>query len=167
MNDDIYAEWLIKRKAPAYLPLIYIAGVILGLIAIWLMISFKWGFVAFIIIAFALYVGRRFLSVEYEYTFVTNELDIDRIFSKTSRRNAMNIQMSSVESVEPATEQKRQQLTQGGVSYKNFTSREADAQTYFIIFSNEDEGRTVVEFEPNEKVLNAMWRCSPSKVKRQ
>ena len=166
MNDDIYAEWLVQREKFKWLPLAYIGGAILGIVGFWLMINFKWGFVAFILVAFALFVGRRFLSVEYEYTFVTNELDIDRIFSKSSRRNAMNIQMSSVESVEPASDQKREQLISGGTTYKNFTSREDGASTYFIIFSNEDEGRTVVEFEPNEKVLNAMWRCSPSKVKR-
>ena len=167
MNDDIYAEWLVKRKSPAYLPLVYIGGVILGLLGIWLMISFKWGFVPFIIIAFVLFVGRRFLSVEYEYTFVTNELDIDRIFSKSSRKNALNIQMSTVETVEPASDGRREMLVSGGAQYKNYTSREDDVQTYLIVFSDEEGARTVVEFEPNEKLLNAMWRCSPSKVKRQ
>ena len=100
MNEDIYAEWLVKRKSPAYLPLIYVGAAILTIIAVYLMISYKFGFIAFIIAAFGIYIGRRYLSVEYEYIFVTSELSIDRIFSQAFRKNALTIDMNMVESVE-------------------------------------------------------------------
>ncbi|MBQ1377912.1 MAG: hypothetical protein IIY77_08065 [Lachnospiraceae bacterium] len=165
MNEDIYAEWLVKRKSPAYLPLIYVGAAILTIIAVYLMISYKFGFIAFIIAAFGIYIGRRYLSVEYEYIFVTSELSIDRIFSQAFRKNALTIDMNMVESVEKASAGQKEQLLQDSqITYMNFTSREEGQETWFIRYNDENKGRCLLEFEPNDKVLKAMWRCSPSKV---
>ena len=166
MNEDIYAEWLVKRKPYKWVPLAYIGAGILALLSVILMISFQYGFIAFIIVAFGIFVGRRYLSVEYEYTFVTNELTIDRIFSQAFRRTAINVQMSTVESIQktdPA--EKERMLLDRDVKYLDFTSHDEDEVTYRIIFDDEKMGHCFLEFEPNEKLLNALWRCSPTKVK--
>lgn len=165
MNEDIYAEWLVKRRNPAWLPLAYIGAAVVTIASVYLMIAFKWGFIAFIIAAFGIYIGHRYLSVEYEYIFVTNELSIDRIFSQAFRKNAVTIDMNMVESVEMAAEGKKEQLLQDSqITYMNFTSREEGEETWLIRYNDENKGRCLLEFEPNDKVLKAMWRCSPSKV---
>ena len=166
MNEDIYAEWLVKRKPFKWVPLAYIGAALLGIISLFLMFSFRYGFIAFIIVAFGIFVGRRYLSVEYEYTFVTNELTIDRIFSQAFRRTALTVQMQTVESIHKTNSaEKERMLLDKDIKYLDFTSHDDDEVTYSIIFDDEKQGHCLLEFEPNEKLLNALWRCSPTKVK--
>ena len=86
--------------------------------------------------------------------------------SKALRRTAINVQMSTVESIQktdPA--EKERMLLDRDVKYLDFTSHDEDEVTYRIIFDDEKMGHCFLEFEPNEKLLNALWRCSPTKVK--
>jgi len=164
MNEDIYAEWLVQKKPSKLVPLIYIAGALFTAISIYLMITTAWGFIAFIICAFVVFIGRRYLSVEYEYVFVTSSLTIDRIFSQAVRKTAVEIEMESVETVEKSSGNKEQLLQGTGVTYEDFTTHYDEDEVWMIVYTNEKKGRCLLEFCPNEKVLKAMWRCSPMKV---
>ena len=74
MNNDIYAEWLVKRKkSPLTVPF-YIGIVLLFLIGFYVSVISPFGFVALLAAAAAAYFGSARLHVEYEYVFVTNEL---------------------------------------------------------------------------------------------
>ncbi len=167
MNNDIYAEWLIKRKNPWYrIPYFLLVGV-LALVVILFTIRNSWGIVALAALIVGVMFTYRYLTVEYEYVFVTSELSIDAIYSQQIRKTKKTVDMSSVELVEPTNVEKNKQRREDkGLVYEDFSSGEPDAKTYTITYS--DGGAThLLVFEPDDKVLRAMWRCSPSKVKMQ
>jgi len=164
MNDDIYAEWLVKKKDTKLAPLFYLAAGILILLCLVLMTKSSWASIGLVAVVIGIMFGKRFLKVEYEYVFVTNELAVDRIYGQESRKTIRKVEMSKVESVEPTDPNRNSTaIEQKGVTLLDYSSGEKDAKTYTISFADQN-GRFLMVFEPNEKLLRAMWRCSPSKV---
>lgn len=164
MNNDIYAEWLVKRKDAWWtIPAILGMGVLL-LIALVLTMKNSWGILVLAAVIFGIFYFIRFLHVEYEYVFVTNELNIDKIYSQQIRKTAVTVEMTNVESVEPTNAEKnKNRLADSSTKFHDFTSGQKNAKSYTMIYS--DGGAThLLIFEPNDKVLKAMWRCSPSKI---
>ena len=97
MNNDIYAEWLVKRKkSPLTVPF-YIGIVLLFLIGFYVSVISPFGFVALLAAAAAAYFGSARLHVEYEYVFVTNELAIDRILSQRTRKRMKKLDIQKIE----------------------------------------------------------------------
>ena len=164
MNDDIYAEWLVKRKDKAWkIPAVIGAGFLLAFGFIFMM-GRSWGFILPLIVVLGVFFGWKYLSVEFEYVFVTNELNIDRIFSQQLRKKGKKIQMENVDSVERTNTERNKNLLQNkATKLLDFSSQAKDAKTYSI-YCHEGGQNLIVLFEPNEKILKAMWRCSPSKV---
>lgn len=168
MNQDIYAEWLIKRKSPWYKIPYYLLIVVLVIAVIIFMISSRygsWGIVGVAIIIIGVMFTHRYLRVEYEYVFVTSELSVDAIYSEQVRKNKLRVEMSDVESVQATNDEwLKQKKDDRSIIFEDYTSGESDAETYTIIYTS--KGSThILTFEPDEKLLHAMWRCSPSKVK--
>ena len=168
MNQDIYAEWLIKRKSPWYKIPYYLLVVVLVLAVIIFMVTSpygSWGIVGFAAIIVAVMFTHRYMNIEYEYVFVTSELSVDAIYSQQIRKNKLRVEMSDVESVEATkAEWLKQKQDDKSIVFEDYTSGEKDAESYTIIYTS--KGAThILTFEPDEKLLHAMWRCSPSKVK--
>ena len=155
MNNDIYAEWLVKRKkSPLTVPF-YIGIVLLFLIGFYVSVISPFGFVALLAAAAAAYFGSARLHVEYEYVFVTNELAIDRILSQRTRRRMKKLAMKSHEF----------DYIKGNNQVKvvDFSSGKADANTYGIAYSDEN-GKFVYVIEPNDNLLKCMKSAAPRKV---
>ena len=164
MNDDIYAEWLVKRKDTWWTLPVKVGMIIAAMIAFLLMVKYSWGFLIMVAVGLAVFYFWRFLKVEYEYVFVTNELSVDRIYSQQIRKTAVTVQMHDVESVEETNvDQNRTRLADNNLKYEDFSSGEKDAKTYTMIYSANGASHLLI-CEPDEKLLKAMWRCSPSKV---
>ena len=164
MNNDIYAEWLIKRKNPWYrIPYFLLVGV-LALVVILFTIRNSWGIVALAALIVGVMFTYRYLTVEYEYVFVTSELSIDAIYSQQMRKNKKKIEMSSMEYVEPTNEEKNKNLLAGKtVVLEDFSSGVAGTPSYTIRY-NSGGKQALLVFEPNDKLIHAMWRCAPGKV---
>ncbi len=165
MNQDIYAEWLVKRKNPWYrIPYFLLVGV---LVVVVLLITMKnsWGIVGFAALIVGVMFTYRYLTVEYEYVFVTSELSVDAIYNQQIRKTKKRVDMSDVVSVEPTNEQYlTMKKDDKAIIFEDFTSHEKGAKSYTITYT--EKGAThILTFEPNDKLLHAMWRCSPSKVK--
>ena len=165
MNNDIYAEWLVKCKNPWYrIP--YILGVIvLSIVVVIFTISNSWGIIAFAGLIITVMLTWRYLKVEYEYVFVTSELSIDAIYSQQARKTRKRIDLSVVESIEKTNEEALKLKRENkDIVFEDFSSGYSDAETYTITYSEEGTQHILI-FEPDEKLLHAMWRAAPSKVK--
>ena len=113
MNDDIYAEWLVARKkAPFRIPALLGMGILILVSALLVFVNSWFTLLLVAVIVGSIY-ATRFLRVEYEYTFITNELVIDAIYSQQMRKNKKKIEMSSMEYVEPTNEEKNKNLLAG------------------------------------------------------
>lgn len=167
MNEDAYAEWLVKCKDPGYKIPAVLGYVVLGIVSLVAMFRFpSWGFIAPVLVVMLIMFTSRFFKLEFEYVFVTDELNIDRIFNQQSRKTVIKIPMSAVEFVEPTNAEKNKLARENkNLKYDDFTSRMKNApQSYTIRFAANGEQHLAV-IEPDEHVLKCMWRCAPSKVK--
>ena len=164
MQEGCYAECVVKRKMTA--------GAILGLIGmtafitagLLLTLAYKWG--AFVLVAAAIlaFIFYRFLRVEYEFIFVTGELQVDRIYSGAVRKKGPRIDITSTESVEKITEERYRELKrQGKPKVVDYTSGMKDTEIYELVYSD-GSGLHSFLFEPDEKLLKTMWKTAPSKV---
>ena len=164
MNEDLYAEWLVKRKTPEYMFLVKVALVFLVLVGLTACVFSQWGFILLLITVLAAFFGFQYTSLEYEYIFVSNEFGVDKIYSKSRRKKDVRLDMSKVVQVAPIAGHELD-------SYKNnqktkvvdYSSREADAKTYGIVYEDTN-GTTFYIIEPSEKFLKTMKACSPRKV---
>ena len=167
MNNDLYAEWLVKRKNGGKELLIQVALVIVAVIGILAVVFFPtWGvFIAVVAVVLAVF-GFQMLKVEYEYIFVTDELQITPILNQQRRRNKkrVSIEMSKVITVAPMKGHALDPYTGNNkISQVDFSSRMPDANTYGIVV--EDKGEKILYIiEPNERLLRAMKNAAPRKV---
>ena len=164
MNDDVYAEWLVARKSsPLRIPLMILMGAAV-LVSLLLLFVNSWFSLLLVAVIIAVVFFSRYLKVEYEYTFITNELQIDAIYSQQMRKNKKKNEMSSIEYMEPTNEERNKNLLSGKtVQFEDFSSGEKGRETWTIRYSGGGKQNLLV-FEPNEKMVRVMWRCAPNKV---
>ena len=165
MNNDVYAEWLVKRKTPGYTLLVRIALIMFLILSILISIVTQWGFVVFILAAVACYFFFNRMKVEYEYIFVTNELAIDRVINQRSRKRVQKLEVQKMEKVASVTSHELDAVMNNPKFKKvDYTSGDKDAKVYGIVYL-EGANSSLILFEPNEKILKALKYCSPRKVK--
>ena len=153
MNDS-YVEWMIARKTKP--TDILIKGVAIGLTAVLFLLGLVIFplFVVAIVAAVLCYFFLPNLSIEYEYLYVSKELQVDKIMSKTKRKTVANYTLDKMEifakeGVYQLDEFKNRQMTT-----KDFTSGDKDA--------GKESAR--VYLEPNDAIITAIRNQFPRKV---
>ena len=164
MNNDIYAEWLVKRKKPGYAPLVYVGAVLLILIGLIASMMNPFGFLVLLLAIGGVYFANIRMNVEYQYVFVNNELSIDRICAQKTRKRIHNLEMQKVEKV-VSTKSHEYDFARNNPKLKvvDLSSGNKDADTYAIVYSG-SEGQAVYIIEPNNAILKCMKSSAPRKV---
>ncbi|MBO4412174.1 MAG: hypothetical protein J5794_08330 [Lachnospiraceae bacterium] len=163
--EGCYAESGVSRKMKpaAVLALIGMTALITG--SLLLTLVNQWGALLLAASVIAAFIFYRYLRVEYEYIFVTGELQIDKIYSGSVRKPGPRVDMSDVESVEPVKEEALANAKASGrVKIEDYTSHRDEYPAYMVVYRGK-EGVSYLLFEPNENMLKTMWRHSPSKVR--
>lgn len=164
--NEMYAEWLVKRKSPAYTMLLKIVMGILCVISFFLSVSPLFGIFG-VIILFAVGAGTYFVfrnsEVEYEYLFVTNTITIDRIYGKSRRKKAWEGTMDEVQIVAPTDSDEVKNHETNNMKLLDFSSQMKGIKTYTLISQSGSESVKIL-FEPNDKLLQCMRMTSPRKV---
>lgn len=167
--NEMYAEWLVKRKTPAYAMLLKIVMGILCAFAFFLSISPAFGILGVIIlfaVGAATYFVFRNSEVEFEYLYVTNQLSIDRIYGKSKRKKAWEGSMEEIEIVAPTGSTEAKDHETNNMKVLDFSSHGAGVKTYTLI-SHSGAETTKIIFEPNDKLLHCMKMTAPRKVIQQ
>ena len=157
--NEMYAEWLVKRKAPAYMMLVKVLMVLVYVVAFFVAVSPLLGIFGILVLfaaAAAAYFVFRNSEVEFEYLYVSNQLTIDRIYGKTKRKKAWEGSMDEIQIVAPtgSTEAK---------DHEDFSSHTPDAKTFTLISQSGSESMKII-FEPNDKLLHCMKMTAPRKI---
>ena len=139
--DEVFVEQIVKKK-------ISISGILMRAIAIIfvlagifsMLIIGALGLTITALLIYVTYIIWGYTSVEYEYSFKNAEIVApsmsDEVVSKINNT-----------------------IT------KDYSTRCRNANLYSMIV-NDSDGRKQVIFEPNEKVLDAMYHVKPSIVKK-
>ncbi len=102
MNQDMYVEWLVKRKEPAYAWPARIGLAILCLISLFFALMVVWGILLLAAVGAGSFFLWQMLSVEYEYLYVDGSFSIDKILGKSRRKKVMECSKDELIMVAPA-----------------------------------------------------------------
>lgn len=162
MNDS-YVECLVAKKAKP--TDIIIKGLAIGVTAFLLLV----GLVVFPVLlagiaaAVLCYFFLPNLSLEYEYLYVSKELQVDKIMSKTKRKTIANYTLDKMEIFAKEGAYQLDEFKNRQMKTIDFSSGNKDAVRYVMII-NDDKESCRIYLEPNEAMVTAIKNQFPRKV---
>lgn len=114
--------------------------------------------VAIIPIAAAVWVLRG-VSIEYEYIVTNNEMDIDKIIGRRTRKRLITVNLNSAEDFGGYPEKEE---VDAETTVQATSGLERDA--HYLIVNHNDYGKVKVIFNPNEKLREAIAREFPKSL---
>lgn len=164
--DEVFVEQIVKRR-------ISISGILLRMLFIFLtlaglmsmMILGMLGFTIAILLGYATYLVWAYTSVEYEYSFLNGELSVDKIIGQRKRKSIANYDIKEAEIVAPLVSDAVVRAS-GNAIIKDYSTRIKNNDDVYAMIINNSNGKFKVVFEPNEKVLEAMYHVRPAIVKK-
>ncbi|SNX53431.1 DUF6106 family protein [Thermoanaerobacterium sp. RBIITD] len=164
---DIFIEKLVKRQKTSKDTWTVVGLILAAIIVVFFiipMIPIVKNFILFFILAipFFAYFVIRSRNIEYEYAFTNGELDVDKIIAESRRKKILSIDCKDFEI---AAKLNSDEYTN---EYKNIPNRieavssMSSPDVYFAVFENNGK-RTILFFEPNDRMIDAMWRYIPRK----
>lgn len=166
---DVFMEKIVSKKKD-FKDNLVVAGIIFGaLIAILFVMNFKiiqqlqiglFLMVGLVYLAYRLITSR---NVEFEYVVTNGELDIDKIISQRKRKRIFS---ASCKEFDIIARVKSNSFSQSVQSIKNRidASSSVDSPEAFFATLNYKGEKTLVIFEPDEKMLNNFKFFIPRKV---
>lgn len=166
MNHEAYVEWLVKRKAPAYVLPLKILMVFLCVVSVLLGMSPFFGVIG-VIVMFLVFGGTylvfRNVNVEYEYLCVEGQLSIDKILGQSKRKKVVDCTKEEIQVVAPLDNYALKDRETSNMKTVDCSSGAGSAKKYAVIIQS-GEATTKVIFEPNDKMLQCFRYYIPGKV---
>ena len=166
MNNEVYAEWLVKRKTPGYMyfaiPLSIVASILLFFVCCVVIPYF--GYIVGLIPFVGVYFLITYSKVEYEYIFVTGELTIDKIIARNRRKRIIALDMSNVETIADLSGHFLDgQMGNPNIKKYTYTSGEKDRKLFGVLCSVSGSTRIYI-IEPSAKLIEAIRKSAPRMV---
>lgn len=163
--NDLYAEVLIKKQATA-MDRLKKTGLIM-LLALSVLISLFFDF-RFLLAVAVLGVATYFLlptfDLEYEYLLVNRELDIDKIYSRSKRKEAAQFQLEEMELFAPLNSRRMEHYNSNSrLKIRDYSSGDDGAGIYAMIIRDGQEACKVL-LEPDAQMLDILCKSFPNKV---
>ncbi|MDO5417940.1 MAG: DUF6106 family protein [Lachnospiraceae bacterium] len=163
MNQDMYVEWLVKRKDPAYAWPARIGLGILCAVSLVLSLVTVWG----VLVLLAAIAGTFFLlqnlKVEYEYLYIDGGISIDKILGQSRRKKVVECSKEELIVVAPSDSYMLKDYETQNMKVIDCSSGQKEVKTHAMIFQKAGQ-HTKVIFEPNDKMLHAIRYNAPRKV---
>lgn len=165
--NEVFNEQLVKKQPNSKDVMKKIGIIVAAIIVILVILTLIPQIVlpAMLVEGFILVLVFRRMNVEYEYILTNNELDIDRIFNKNSRKKGMSIDVKSFVIVAPVLKKEYVDDLKKFDKVIDFSSGVVTENTYAALL-NKDGKRVKLIIEPNEKMLKAMRMYCPSAIKK-
>jgi hypothetical protein len=107
---------------------------------------------------FIIWMTWRFTQVEYEYSFFSGALTVNRILGNRTRKKMMEVRIQAFSSVFPASEANQSKIEAFEAETTIFAASAADAENLWVALWNDAESgkRMALYFEPNEKAVKIL-----------
>lgn len=163
MNNEAYAEWLVKRKAPSYAIVVKIVMIVLCAVSALLALTTVFGILILTAVGAATYFVFRNMNIEYEYLYVSGQLTIDKIMGQAKRKKAWEGSLEEIQIVAPSDSYLLKDYGTSNMKTMDFSSGTAGVKNYALI-SQSGANTVKVIFEPNERMLQCLRQKAPRKV---
>ena len=168
---DTLVECAVKRKTSV--KNLALLGLIIGLMVVafaFFIFYFQNGIMFVIGILLCVLISKitSMCDEEYEYIFLNGDLEFAKIIGKKKRKELLSVAMNEVELVAPLSSDKLAPYEKGDSS--RYQERDYSSafpnhrnQMYAMICRTENQAYRII-FEPNEKLIEAMWQLAPRVV---
>jgi hypothetical protein len=169
--NDVFVEQLIERQQDFKTSMKKLGIVFAALLvsAIFLVI----GMLRFLfpaVFALSMYGAFRFVkdqNLEFEYSFTNGELDIDKIMGRRRRKRELSVHVRKFEIMAPMNEKFRNEYeTQNIIRTVDVSTSPKSDSRWFARYRDDAGTTTLLIFEPNERLINAIRKFIPSKIKQ-
>ena len=183
MLEDIYLEYLIKRKTDgkqkAIIAGIIAAAVIVTLLLLYLILGLGYALagtpfgsfvfsIGFVLIAFAWYGAYLVMNmqrIEFEYILTNSALDIDKVLAKKGRKPFVSLDFKEIVICAAVDDNEH------NAEYKNVTPAKvydavgdkSKGGSYFVDFDSEGQ-RARLLFQPTYKLISSAKRYNMRKI---
>ncbi len=183
MLEDIYLEYMIKKKKTAgqigIIALIVAAGLIISALMLVLIyacaialqgtqisqFAFSVGFVLIALLWYGAYLLISMQNIEYEYILTNSEADIDKVMSKKGRKHIISFDFKEVIVCADITDEEHNgdyKNVQCDKVYNAVGDRNGGG-IYFVDF-HQDGQRVRVLFQPTYKMVTSAKRYNPKNI---
>jgi hypothetical protein len=169
---EIFIEHLVKKQKTAKTSLqkasLYFAALLLCIVAFLVCANIQAiSFLGIFLVAGIIY-GTWYLSksmnLEFEYILTNGTLDVDKIIAQSRRKRLVSIDLSNIEKMAPMIEKYKSDYTNQGIK-KFIDAASGDTKTeYFIKFSNDKFGISLLRFNPDDRIIKGAFHAAPRKV---
>ncbi len=164
MTEVVY-EQLIKRRNRS-IDFIYRALIYASILALVFstVIFGTIGLILAVVLGFAAYylIFPRF-SVEYEYTLINKELDIDIIYRKEKRKSGMNLDLSQAELIAPLSSPRMAYYQD--CKQINYSANDSDKPPYAIVITHK-QGTVCVLIQMDDTLYSHLKMVVPRVIYR-
>ncbi len=163
--DTISVEQIIKVKQPGIAVFYKIGLAVLTLVSIVLMRYVLFGFGVILVACFGFFLVLlwRYYDAEFEYELVDNELSVDRIMSKSSRKHCGTYDVAKMEVMAPSGSDKIAYKEHQKLKTFDYSSNTDKSSTFVMYLPSNNEMVRVI-LEPDEKMLKAIKAVAVGKV---
>ncbi len=170
---EIFIEEMVKKhKNGAYYVKLLGLGTLCALLVFLLMgvlfpIFPGFGPVIFLLAAGCVY-GTYYLAsaedLEYEYSLVNNEIDVDKIVNRKKRKRLTTANLRNLDSFGTVKNPDfARYLRDAGVK-KLYACRDKNADDVFFLVYSENTVKKMLIFSPSEKIIDIIVKYNPKKV---
>ena len=168
---DIFVEHLVKKKRTGkdfVKILACLVGVLIILMFLPVVLMIKLvgpiAFTACIGLIYLLYRLITATNLEYEYCFTNGALDVDKVINMRSRKRLLEVNARKIDMMASNKNREFKRYLDDSTTKKVYACTHIDDEgVYFVIFPGKD-GRTMLLFNPNDKIKEGFRRYNPQKV---
>ncbi|MBQ4627592.1 MAG: hypothetical protein IJB44_00800 [Clostridia bacterium] len=166
--NDVFYEQLYARKKTVkeYViqALIFLVTIALSMASFTFCITYIKGFgliMGTLCIAVLVYFGYKLfmkLDVEYEYIYLNGEIDIDKIICRSERSRLVSAKSVDFEQFGEYNEETKAKVDAYPVNKRFDVRSNTSDKLYYAIFNHREYKKTLLIFEPEERILEDMRR---------
>lgn len=167
---DTFMEYLVTKRLTTKDALLKVFIVLAGLFIAMLCFMFSpllgmfsmFGYLAAFGVLYGAYRLFTMLNVEFEYVLTNGDMDVDKIINRSSRKRLLSVKCSSFE-----TFGKYKAVDHQNKNYQTrifVCSSPEDENVWYATFSHSKFGNSLLVFNANEKMLEAMRNFIPKQL---
>lgn len=171
--NDVFVERMVKKKFETT-DLLIVVGVIAGIIVLSLagflvgvgLLMFP--MLALLVMAGSVFGGYKLISMrmlEYEYSLTNGFVTVDKIMNRAARKRMTSFECSTCEDI-GTYQEAEQRLKTRSFDNRVFATQYADHRdSWFMIVQSGKTGKTLVVFDPDEDLQEAIKKFIPRSLK--
>ncbi len=170
---DIFIEEIVERKRTVK----HIAvsfGIVLLSVAVALVLPFVFAFIPFLgtlvpfFVVAVFYIAYRLVvaqNIEYEYSLVNFEMDVDKIINRKGRKRLTTVKVTGLEAHGICKEEQGdfdRYLSDISVKKIYAAAEKNSGDNYFVVYMS-DGVKTMLVFSPSEKIAKHIQKFNPKR----